>query len=133
MKQEREANDGRRRRASRKRISALVALALGGALGLAIVASSCSITNVKYTPCSSDTECAAAFGANSTCQAGFCSDPTSMVDCDQTAANGMPCYGCAPMTQAQFHTACTNATCQSFDNAKRLTKLTADGGLPPLP
>jgi hypothetical protein len=133
MTQDREANDGRRRGTRATRIAALAALTLGGALSLFIVASSCSITNVKYTACTSDTQCSGVFGAGSTCQQGFCSDPSSMADCNQSGADGLPCYGCPPTTQTQFHTACTTAACQPFDNATRLTKLTADGGLPPLP
>jgi hypothetical protein len=131
MKQD---HDSRRRPARPRRIAALVALTLAGALGLSMLASSCSIANVKNTACTSDAQCAAAFTAGSTCQQdGFCTDPTNMADCDQTGKNGLACYGCPPKTQTEFHTACTTAACQPFDNAKRLTKLTADGGLPPLP
>ncbi len=38
-----------------------------------------------------------------------------------------------PETTPQFQNACTEAACAPFDDAKRLTKLTPDGGLPPLP
>jgi hypothetical protein len=42
------------------------------------------------------------------------------------------CYPCAPSSQAQFLNACTSASCVPFD-ATRLTHLSPDGGLPPLP
>ncbi len=106
---------------------------LAAALGLAALAASCSLSDVKRDPCTSDAQCAAAFGAGSTCQGGYCTESSSSPECNQTDATGRACFACAPMTQAEFHTACTDATCQPFDNAKRLTKLTPDGGLPPLP
>ena len=43
------------------------------------------------------------------------------------------CYSCTPTNSEQLANACTSATCVPFDDATRLTKLTADGGLPPLP
>ncbi len=126
--------DRKTRVGSRTRRGLAAALALGGAL--AIAAASCSLADFKHDACATDAQCAGAFGAGSKCQAGYCTDPkttTTMTDCNKTGADGKPCYGCAPATQLEFHTACTGAACQPFDNAKRLTKLTADGGLPPLP
>ncbi len=41
--------------------------------------------------------------------------------------------GCAPPGDVPNANACTNARCRRFDNVARLTKLTRDGGLPPLP
>jgi hypothetical protein len=41
--------------------------------------------------------------------------------------------GCRARTEPPSLNACTNAHCRPFDNRARLTKLTADGGLPPLP
>jgi branched-chain amino acid transport system substrate-binding protein len=35
----------------------------------------CSLGNIAHSDCRSDDECAAAFGAGSTCQAGYCADP----------------------------------------------------------
>jgi ABC-type branched-subunit amino acid transport system substrate-binding protein len=51
-------------------IGPLVALVLGASVF------GCSLSNVSRTDCSSDTQCAAAFGAASKCSAGFCSDPS---------------------------------------------------------
>ena len=112
-------------------LGAVIALAIAVTVGAA--SASCSLTGVKHDACTTDTQCAAAFGAGSTCQGGYCSDPATMPDCNQTGKDGRPCYGCAPASQVQFHTACTGAACQPFDNTKRLTKLGADGGLPALP
>jgi hypothetical protein len=120
-------------RGARKRRGALAALALGGGIFVAIFVTACSLANVKADPCTGDAQCAAAFGAGSTCQQGYCTNPGGMTDCNTTGVDGRACYSCPPMTQAEFHTACTNASCQSFDNATRLTKLLPDGGLPPLP
>jgi hypothetical protein len=112
-----------------------MALALAGVLGVGIVAAACSLSDVKRANCTSDAQCAGAFGMGSTCQGGYCTDPTGGPMCNpaQTDSMGRPCYGCPPMTQAQFHTACTDVMCQPFDNAHRLTNLAPDGGLPPLP
>jgi branched-chain amino acid transport system substrate-binding protein len=44
------------------------------ALGLGVLAAGCSLSNVSRTDCTKDSECAAAFGAGSTCKAGFCSE-----------------------------------------------------------
>lgn len=43
------------------------------------------------------------------------------------------CYACPPTTSAQIITRCTAASCARFDNAARLPRLLADGGLPALP
>lgn len=107
-------------------------IAAAAALAIAL-AGACSLGDVKRDACTGDAQCAAAFGAGSTCQAGYCTDPSSSPDCNKTDATGRACFGCKPLTQPEFHTACTDASCQPFDNQKRLTKLTPDGGLPPLP
>jgi hypothetical protein len=109
-------------------------LALAGALGLVAVAAACSLSDVKRTTCTNDNQCAGAFGAGSTCQAGYCTDPVPAPTCNPagTDSAGHPCFACPPMKTVEFHTACTDAKCASFDNT-RLTNLTADGGLPPLP
>jgi len=47
------------------------------ALGLGAAVFGCSLTNVSRADCTSDTDCAAAFGAGSKCSAGgFCSNPS---------------------------------------------------------
>ncbi len=104
----------------------LVALAAGS------TAAACSLGNVAHDDCTTDTQCAAAFGAGSRCQTGFCTEATSP-GCQKTGADGHACFGCTPKVTSDFETACTDATCAPFDDAKRLTKLTPDGGLPPLP
>ncbi len=43
------------------------------------------------------------------------------------------CYACPPTTSTQIITRCTAASCARFDNAARLPRLLADGGLPALP
>jgi branched-chain amino acid transport system substrate-binding protein len=51
----------------------------------------CSLSDIARTDCASDTECAAAFGAGSTCSAGFCSEPmgcTSGHDCRKMIGGG---------------------------------------------
>jgi hypothetical protein len=58
-------------------------------------------------------------------------DARSDAGCNVGAGAG--CYPCAPTTPAQFLSACTSATCVPFDDMQRLTKLSADGALPPLP
>jgi hypothetical protein len=45
----------------------------------------------------------------------------------------LTCFPCTPTNSQQIANACTSATCVPFDDATRLTNLTADGGLPPLP
>jgi hypothetical protein len=49
------------------------------------------------------------------------------------SGGGGGCYAGTPSSNAQFLNACTTVTCQPFDNRTRLTRLTADGGLPPIP
>ena len=43
------------------------------------------------------------------------------------------CYSCSPKTTEQFLNACTSAKCVPFDDHARITTLTANGDLPPLP
>lgn len=43
------------------------------------------------------------------------------------------CYACPPTAPEHFLNRCTTAACAPFDNRARLTRLLADGGLPPLP
>lgn len=42
------------------------------------------------------------------------------------------CFAC-PTTSSEIINRCTAASCARFDNAARLPRLLADGGLPPLP
>lgn len=118
--------------AGRRWIGATWALLLSAVLATGVGAASCSLGNIARVDCTGDAQCASAFGAGSRCEAGYCT-PASSAGCDQTNAAGKACYGCAPETTPQFQNACTEAACAPFDDAKRLTKLTPDGGLPPLP
>jgi hypothetical protein len=43
------------------------------------------------------------------------------------------CYACAPTTDIDFLNGCTDGRCVPFDNKKRLTNLTPEGTLRPLP
>ncbi len=115
-------------RTSLPRATVVIAALLGAITALA---SACSLSNQKHDPCKDDAQCATVFGAGSKCVAGYCTDPMG-VECQQTGKDGRACYGCPPKTTPEFHNACTDAQCAPFDE-KRLTKLTPDGGLPPLP
>jgi hypothetical protein len=52
---------------------------------------------------------------------------------DASCVSDGGCYACPPTTPTQFLNQCTTAACAPFDNRARLTRLLADGGLPPLP
>ncbi|MFT3769264.1 MAG: ABC transporter substrate-binding protein [Minicystis sp.] len=61
------------------------------ALGLGATVFGCSLSNVSRSDCTSDADCAAAFGAGSKCSAGFCSDPkgcTTGHDCRRIQGGG---------------------------------------------
>ena len=107
-------------------------LAFAAALLAAIVAAACSLGNVAHDDCTSDTQCATAFGSGSRCDQGFCTEASSP-GCQKTGADGRACFGCAPKVTGEFQNACTDTTCAPFDDEKRLTHRTPDGGLPPLP
>jgi branched-chain amino acid transport system substrate-binding protein len=80
-------------------------------VGLGAVASGCLLTNVSYTPCTADAECASAFGAGSTCQAGFCgASPgcTTGHDCRKQLGGGACVMGSCVSTIP------VNASCQSL-------------------
>lgn len=118
--------------ASRLRRAGWIAAAAGGALAMAIVAVACSLGNIKRDDCKNDEQCASVFGAGSTCKEGYCT-PLTNAGCESKNDAGIACFSCKPETTRDFENACTNVECAPFDNTKRLTKLTADGGLPPLP
>ena len=114
------------------RARAVVVLAL--ALPPVIVGAACSLTDVRRDACTSDAQCAAAFGLGSSCgPGGYCTDPTVSSSCAGMNDAGVACYACTPTTTQEIENACTGSTCVPFDDATRLTNLTADGGLPPLP
>jgi hypothetical protein len=113
---------------------ARVVMVLVMALPPVIAGAACSLTDVRRDACSTDDQCAAAFGIGSACgPGGYCTDPTVSPTCNGTTDAGLACFACAPTSTPEFENACTAATCVPFDDATRLTKLTADGGLPPLP
>ena len=107
-------------------------LVVSVALSAAIVAASCSLGNVAHDDCTSDTQCVTAFGGGSRCDQGYCTEASSP-GCQKTGADGRACFGCTPKVTGDFQNACTDATCSPFDDEKRLTHRSADGGLPPLP
>lgn len=115
---------------ARALVGALATSALVGA-ALMMSAGACSLGNIQRADCSSDAQCDSLF-PGSRCDQGYCTAGTT-ADCATISKDGRPCYQCKqPKTVAQFANACTSAACTPFDD-KRLTKLTADGGLPPLP
>jgi hypothetical protein len=106
-----------------------------GALSLVVAGSllgGCLLGNVTHDDCTSDDQCALAFGTGSQCKEGFCTTPTNP-GCEKRGPDGQNCFSCTPSSTPQFENACTNATCAPFDNKTRLTKLNPDGSLPPLP
>ncbi len=111
--------------------AALMLLALPSVLAFA----SCSLKGIQRDDCSTNDQCVKLFGVGSTCAQGYCTDPTTIIDpgCEQKTPDGRLCNACPPKTQAEFLNACTGSACEPFDNKARLTKLTADGGLPKLP
>ncbi|MGC4093854.1 MAG: hypothetical protein QM756_39310 [Polyangiaceae bacterium] len=52
---------------------------------------------------------------------------------DTSGFQGLGCYRCEPRDIASFENACTDSVCTRFENALRLTKLSANGALPELP
>lgn len=102
------------------------------AFAIAIIAVACSLGNIKPADCTSDLQCASHFGAGSKCSDGYCT-PATNAGCEKVADSGITCFSCPPMAGLDFENACTNAACEPFDDQKRVTKLTADGGLPALP
>lgn len=88
-------------------IAPLVALAFGAS------AFGCSLSNISRSDCTSDAECVTAFGAGSTCSAGFCSDPSGCQtghDCRRLQGGG------ACVNNACVATIPTNAHC-NLDSA----------------
>lgn len=106
------------------------------ALGCTVLAgaalASCSLGNIHHDACKTDGECTTAFGAGSKCSDGYCT-PVSNQGCQQKGPDGRACNACPPVETLDFENACTSAQCAPFDNKNRLTKLLADGTLPPLP
>ena len=103
------------------------ALALAFTLG----ALGCSLGNIQREDCTSNEQCAQAFGPGSTCVQGLCTQSPN-AGCLKKDATGRLCSTCPPQKPGDFAAACTDAMCTSFDN-KRLTHLGKDGGLPGLP
>ena len=68
-------------------------------------------------------------------RAGMTSDSAAAGPADAAlcSAEAGQCYPCTPTSPIEFLNACTSAACVPFDDATRLTRLLADGGLPPLP
>jgi hypothetical protein len=131
--------DGRSKSRSRRaaasqlgRAGWIAAATAAGAVTMVIVAAACSLGNIKRDDCVSDEQCASVFGAGSACKQGYCTPPQN-AGCASQSDAGVACFSCKPSKTLEFENACTNAECAPFDDKKRLTKLTEDGGLPPLP
>lgn len=105
------------------------------ALPSVLAFASCSLRGIHRDDCENDAQCVKLFGSGSTCAEGYCTDPVTIIDpsCEQKTPDGRVCNACPPKTQVEYLNACTSAACEPFDNKTRLTKLTADGGLPKLP
>ncbi|HMA94620.1 MAG TPA: hypothetical protein VKP30_18140 [Polyangiaceae bacterium] len=58
---------------------------------------------------------------------------TNAVCWNPSGQQGLGCYRCPPENFLHFERACTDAHCVPFDNSRSLTKLSAEGRLPPLP
>lgn len=114
---------------------------------------SCSLGNIYSDNCKDNRECELLFGLGSQCAGGSCSTPAICKadsdcfklfgqgkctdgycsgNCDQKRADGVSCYACEPASKPHFLNACGDAECVAFDKS-RLSKLNADGSLPPLP
>jgi branched-chain amino acid transport system substrate-binding protein len=104
-------------------------LALLASLALGVPQSGCSLSNVKYSDCTGDTECASAFGPGSACQAGFCTGPATCTtghDCRKKAGGGACVSG---LCQSTFP---INASCTQFSEPAGLLQQPAFGPNAPL-
>ena len=104
-------------------------LALGFALGLGGLVDGCSLKNVSHDSCSSDTQCATAFGGGSKCQEGYCTDPvmcTTGHDCRKQAGGGACVNG---MCTLDFP---TNPNCDAITEPPDVLKQKATGSNAPL-
>lgn len=127
---------------------------------LAVLAISCSLlVEHKKQQCTDDSDCAGFSGAKCDVNAGVCvakttstsiassssgmggASSSSMSSSSATGAGGScdvmggikggGCFNCTPTNDSELLNHCTDG-CIPFDK-KRLTKLPADGKLPPLP
>lgn len=85
------------------------------------------------TDASTDAAVDAPSDASSDASADASADAASDAPADVSCVGDGGCYACPPTTSSQIITRCTAASCARFDNAARLPRLLADGGLPPLP
>ena len=104
------------------------------------------------TQCHTDLECGAFGQAVCDTSGGVCAPGSLSVDAGaESAARGQgsdaavpgqdsaPCQGpngcfaCAPASDHQFLSACSDSVCIPFDNRSRLKNLADDGSLKPLP
>ena len=96
---------------------------------LACLVLGCSLGNVKENDCTSDTECASAFGPGSACQAGYCTAVATCTtghDCREHAGGGACVDG---VCQATFP---TDPACTQFMEPPDLLKQPASGPNAPL-
>jgi len=125
---------GSRKQAMKKALLvACCLLPVACCLLLEVLLCGCSvIVHGDDVQCREDADCARFQDA--VCRGNICvsrsSTTTSTGSAGCVGADG--CYSCPPEQNDQFLNACTDAKCAKFD-PNRLTKLTADGGLPQLP
>jgi hypothetical protein len=116
-----------------------VTLGLGLPLAALSLLQACSVLlNSDTTQCQSDPDCEHFSQTVCDLKSHVCvASPTLPVDSgapDVTVSCLAPsgCFQCTPTTDQEFLSGCTDSTCIPFDN-KRLTNLSPDGTLKPLP
>ena len=99
-------------------------------LALGVPLDGCSLRDVKHDDCTSNDQCALAFGAGSTCSSGYCSAAASCKtghDCRRAAGGGACVNGaCVGVFPADPHVH------QPYVQAPDLLTQRADGPTPPL-
>jgi hypothetical protein len=118
--------------------------ASAGALLFLAAFGGCSLFVKFDDDCTSNTDCAAK-GANLVCVDHFCVLPDGADggpsagdaggSCDGASFDPhvTSCFACPASTNLEFLNACSGSMCEPFDDSKRLTKVYADGGFPPVP
>jgi branched-chain amino acid transport system substrate-binding protein len=105
-----------------------ILLALLATLGAPL--DGCSLRDVKHNDCTSDDQCAIAFGPGSTCSSGFCTDAATCTtghDC-RRAAGGGACVNGACVSTFPTDPACTNM----YNEPPDILMQRADGPMAPL-
>ena len=92
----------------------------------------CFLEQTAISSACTNADCSAFPGATCDTSTHLCIGKSSGTAGGGSCVGDAGCYACTPKTTDEFLNACTSAKCQGFD-AKRLTHLRPDGGLPPLP